>query len=580
MRAAGLDPAEVTSPAIATALDAYAAVPSPSKATLATWKTIAPRRLFGAAKWPAERMRRVVMCAGRRSLKTSGLVSWACVYEALAGDHDRFAAPGSRIYYLIVAPLLAQAREAIRGVRSVLERLAPLDVSFVERDLAGSPELVLISPSRACEHVISVTTADSVAARGRAVAFVGFDEWGFAPSESWLSQSGADVVRAIEPSTAQFPGARVVFVSSPGPPQGIFFDLVSKRPLDVLLLRGPTWLWNPRVSRAMCERLAGGDAHALAQEYAASAFGYSGESFVDVSRVQVGSPHAGKGPRPGSFVFAVDLGGLGDDHAIVGVSAFEVEINPEHAPVRHVVCEVAETIAASKTNPVPIEQVAARVVELASAYGNAPIVFDPFSAPTLELHLRRLGYREYLGDGVPRKRHYARRSMAGKDQHPRWMLVKALCEGGRLHVASDHAVLVRQIARLHAVQQSSGAVKVDGRKDDLADCLALAAEIAMKLPTTGGPGGSVSFKYDGARWDDSGVSLVRPRWVRTVNGREIPCEMPEWAPGFEAHAREMIAQGTTTPAIERWRKRQEEQERARTSREGRATKINTNVRGD
>jgi hypothetical protein len=554
MKLAGLDPEKVASPAIAVALDAIYAQPSPTRAQLDLWKRITPRALLAfAPTWPSRRARRVAAAIGRRGLKTSGLVTWALLYELLCGGHEAHAVRGSRVYYLVIAPYIAQAREATRAIRAGAEMLAGLGVHVEVRDAQGSPEIIvtLDGDESGVERVIAVMPADSVTVRGFAVAFVAYDEAGFFPSADWHSMTLKDIDRAVAPGMAQFKDPMRLFVSSPGAPQGLFHALVTKPPKDVLVLRAPTWVTNPRITRAKCEELAGEDSVAFTQEYEASRFGYSGETFIDSASLKLGSEHADLGPRPGFFAVAVDIGQLVDSTALVVASSFVVEVRPDAAPVRHLVCEHAESIAASRKDPIPIELVAMKAAGLSRMYGDAPILFDVFAAPSMKRELEKLGYTEHAGNGPPAPRTFSQRSMAPQHQTPRWVGLRQLAQGGRLHLGEGHEELARQLAQLRATTMSGGSLKVEGRRDDLADALALAGEVALQLPPTGGPDGTPHCETS-IRWHGHAGLEVINRW--TKNG--AACPPPEWHPSFDEHAMQMLSRGIHTPAIDRWLVRQ------------------------
>ena len=545
MRLAGVEP---PSPAIEVILLAMAGEPL-SRAQRAIWSSISPMPYV-----PNRKARRIAACIGRRGLKTSGILAWSCVFEALCGGHEAHVAPGSRVYFLIVAPLIAQAREATRAIRGALDALATIGIRYSLRDASGAPEIVIESPRAVAERVITVMSADAVGVRGYAIAFAAFDEAGFLPSEEHLQQRDVDIIRAITPGMAQFPGARMLLTSSPGAPQGVFHNLVTSPRPDDLVFRAPSWI-NPRITEARCREIAGDDT-TFEIEFAARRFGYSGEGWIDSAKALacVGSPHAGRGPRPGHFVIGLDIGQLHDDTAIVVVSTFEIDVSPGHAPVRHVVIEHAEIIASSLFRPTTIEAIASRVAELSRQYGNAPIVFDPFQGPTVKDALRRVGLSEHDGDDAPPRRRFVQASMAPQAQTPRWKLLRDLVHGERLHIPRTSAgeTLARQLGQLRASQQSSGALKVEGRRDDVADACALAVSIAMQLPPSAGPQGHVEHRLNGVRWDEEGIS-VRERFVHVLpNGRERPAETPEWHPSFEDYAREMIKTGKWTAEIERW----------------------------
>jgi hypothetical protein len=566
---ASLASVELPSPAIETILSAIYAT-APTKERARQWKTLSKM------KWPTTRPRRVAACIGRRGLKTSGILAWSAVYEAIFGGHEEHALAGSRIYACVVAPKLAQAREAVRAIRSVLDSLAGIGVRYETRDANGNPEIVITEPAARAERVITVEVCDDVSVRSRAIFFLGADEAGRWPSEEWLASRDEDVVRAARGAMAQFPNALEVYTSNPGRPGSVFHRLVTKPTEGTLVLTAATWTTNPRITRERCWQDSDGVRETFEIEYEATRWGQTGGSFLDSGAVWscLGSEHAGKGPRPGAFVVGFDHGQLKDAAAIVVVSAFDLEIGGSTSPVRHVVVEHCEAIPSSKKNPIPTAALVGRLVAVARSYDSAPILFDMHAAVDVADALKKYGYRPFderageRGERLPHRRSFLQASMAPQHQHPRWMLLQAIVAGRRLHLGHDGEALAKELVGLTATMQSAGTLKVEGRgssPDNLVDALALTLPYAALLAPTDGPGGSVRFVHDGAMVDGEGLTLVRPRWVRDVPGGGIaPAEVPRWHPSFEEYAQDAIARGISTPAIEAWRTEQRTKPRAGT----------------
>lgn len=161
-------------------------------------------------------LRVLVLCVGRGGRKTSTL-ALICVFEAYVRhrEHERRAMKGTRIFYAIVAPAVRQAREAVRAVRAVLDELG---IEYALRGETDIPEIDLIVPGSRCQATITVLVADPATVRGFAVAWLGFTEASWFPTEGVGTL--ADIIRAIRPRmAAQFPGYRIVMESTPGPPE-------------------------------------------------------------------------------------------------------------------------------------------------------------------------------------------------------------------------------------------------------------------------------------------------------------------------------------------------------------------------
>jgi hypothetical protein len=528
---------------------------TPGEGQLKIWRSISKQ------PWPIRRMRRIIGCLGRRGLKTCGISAGCCVFEALCVPHWEHAAPGSRIYFVVVCPLQAQAREALRAIKATLDELAPIGVQYEARDLAGTPEIVIKNPTpNGVERVIAIQTADAVAVRGYAVAFAAIDEAGFMPSEEWLAQTDRDVVRALGAGQVQFPDSRMLFTSSPGAPQGIFHELVTKPPADSLVIRAASWVTNPRITESTCRKIAGDDG-TFEQEFAARRFGYYNENFIPSSAVRACMDLTSAGPRAGGhFIIGLDVGQLRDDTGIVVASCGVVSISNAHEPVRHVHIEHSEGIKSDKKNPTAIDTIAERVDAISHAYGGASVVFDLFAGPTLKAELKKRGFTEAKDErelAIGTRRKFLQLSMAPTAQTPRWKLLRDLILGRRLHMTADHEDLARELSQLRATQQSSGALKVEGKKDNQADPLALVAPIALLLPPSAGE--RVEQQLERI-WRDEEGWHSRTRWSRVdANGRRSPAECPEWSPAFAEYAQGMIGRGESTPAIARWLEKQRSQ---------------------
>src|SRR5258708_32915700 len=201
-----------------------------------------------ATPWPVSAPKTILRCSGRASFKTTD-GGWLAAYHALSVDHDAHALPGSRIYCACVAPGKKQAAEGVRMTRAVLDAVARVGVRYSVRDVRGeSTEIIIAAPRTACERVITVFAADIATPRGYAYAYLHLLEAGHFPTGPGLATTDRGVLQAIAPRLAQFPRAQLYLESTPGPPEGMFFDLVTKPPAGAVLVRGSTFAVNPDVS--------------------------------------------------------------------------------------------------------------------------------------------------------------------------------------------------------------------------------------------------------------------------------------------------------------------------------------------
>jgi len=534
-RAAGT---ELPSFAIETIVDAiYAQPPTPDQ--LALWKEIAPRRSWISAQgWPTAPVKRAAICIGRRGLKTSGVLAWSCVFEALCGRHENHTLPGSRLYHVVVAPRVAQAREAVRAIRSVLDQLAVLGVKSSVRDLAGAPEIVIEDATSSVEKVITVMTADAVAVRGFAICFAAFDEAGFFPTAEHHAQTDKDVLRALVPAMTTFPDAKLLLVSSPGAPQGIFHSWVTKPPRGTLVVRCSSWVANPRVTEAKCRADSVDDAM-FEQEFACTRFGYAGENFIDGAAALACIDEEGtltpKGARPmkSAAIIAVDTASTGDDAAFAVGYSLSRKIGEHTAPIREIVIELVETWAASRANPITIERIAERVAALSASYGGVPVIADNRGFTDLAAYLAsRHGFKICKEtDEADRQKVIARggrviveRPMTPVHQTSRWRHLRGLVVGKRLHLpAGDEGEkCARQMGQLKATTLSSGWLKIDGKKDDAADVVALLAEACEWRAPVSAEGGICRWIADSTYFAHGrGLQVSGDWWTEYPDGRRV-----------------------------------------------------------
>ncbi len=499
--------------------------------------------------WPTAPVSTLVACIGRRGLKSSGIIAWSAVYEAIAGGHEAYAMPGGRIYFVIIAPEQRQSRETVRGVEAALQACRSLGVTYTRKDPSGATELTLQGPGPCqCERVISIMTADNVSVRGFAVAFLALDEGGFLPSEAHLVVRDADILGAVTPGMTQFPAAKMIWASTPGPSQGEFFNAVQNPPEDSLLVRCPSWVANHRITEAACRKRAR-DARHFEQEYQAGRFGALDESFIDEDSVRacIDEPACSQGPREGSFCAGLDVGLVHDATALAVASCHYVDV-PGSSPIVHVILEHVEEWRGSRAKPLELPTLLDRVSGTTRAFRRARVYHDAHEGSETDRGLRERGC---VGEVV---------AMTPAAQTERFSLLADLIHSRRLHIP-NHPELVKQLSGLRCTQLSSGFLRVQAagnRHDDLADAVALAVERAVKLNPTGG---AIGFEYAAVHFTGAGdLTGGEKRWYREfANGnRDYNIEPPVGSKEWRQHVDNCVATGVMTPAVERWLREQAE----------------------
>ena len=178
---------------------------------------------------------------GRRSGKDIKAASLAVYLATIGADLSRLA-PGERGVVQLLAVDRAQAEIALRYVRAFFEKplLAPMLTRETEAMLELSNGLA-----------IEITTADRRRARGRTVVCAIFGEVAHWWDET-TQNPDVEVYRSIRPAMITVPNALLIGMSSPHSKRGLLWDKYAKhfrQPGDVLVVKAPTWVMNPTLSR-------------------------------------------------------------------------------------------------------------------------------------------------------------------------------------------------------------------------------------------------------------------------------------------------------------------------------------------
>lgn len=534
---------QAPSPAVAALLAGFYAVALDVDA-LALWRELTGqtgfwRRLTGTVDTLATPGKFLIVCVGRRGLKSSGIIAWTCVYEALCGGHEAHAVKGGRIYFAIIAPGLRQAAEAVRAVRVALDQLAPIGVEYTVREAQDRVEITLVRPACGVERVISVMTASDVSVRGFAIASVFLDEAGFLRSEQQHISTDKEILQALLPGTAQFPNAKIVLASTPGPTGTLFHGFVEKPPKGAVVVRAPTWVMNPRISEAQCRALSIDDRH-FDQEYRVARFGALGEAFLDEDALLqcVDDETCSRRPQ-GDRAIGGDLGLVHDATAIVRVRVSYIMPHPGAIPIVHVIVEHVEQHRGERTRPLQLPAILDRFASIAKdrtcSGTTAPVMVDQHLGPEV---IRGLAERGVKATQCP---------MNPMAQEKRWRLLADLIRSRRLHIPNNPE-LISQLSKLKVTQLASGAHKVEGRRDDLADALALVVEYAVEFLSPCGDS-SIDWELDQKNDFDGRLSGFTKRWFqRFANGNRLPIAAPRGTDEYEEERAQRQCEGISVPS--------------------------------
>jgi hypothetical protein len=158
----------------------------------------------------------------------------------------------------------AQARIVHRYI-AVYFREHPLLAPLVERE---TDEVIELSNG----NEIIIATNSYRAVRGRTVVCAIFDEVAFWRAEE-SSTPDIETYNAVSPGMVTLPGALLVGISTPYRRSGLLFDkwrrAYGKPDPDVLVVRGPSTVFNPTLPRSVIDAALERDAEAAGAEWLA-----------------------------------------------------------------------------------------------------------------------------------------------------------------------------------------------------------------------------------------------------------------------------------------------------------------------
>jgi hypothetical protein len=187
---------------------------------------------------PCEHREAAFIC-GRRSGKSDKVAANVALYEAFFRQHK--LSPGERGVVLLLAQNMRQA-QVVRGYIEGKITKSPILSQHVEG--ARTHEIDLDNGI-----TIGIYPASFRSIRGLSVVACICDEIAFWWTEEGYANPDVEVLRAVRPSMATFPNAKLVLASSPYAMTGVLWDMWRDRKKDreVLVWHAPTALMNPAV---------------------------------------------------------------------------------------------------------------------------------------------------------------------------------------------------------------------------------------------------------------------------------------------------------------------------------------------
>jgi hypothetical protein len=168
-----------------------------------------------------------VLVFGRRSGKTSQVISFVEAYEATCGGHLEYVAKRQECALFLTAQKAEYASDFILQFVLPLIEDSPLLAKRIER--SNSDGILLSSGIKGVNKKIAVRPAppNIKAFRGPAIPVIGMDEAAFWYKDAEAANPDYEVERAVDKALAQFPYAKKIVGSTPWTKEGIVFDAVN-----------------------------------------------------------------------------------------------------------------------------------------------------------------------------------------------------------------------------------------------------------------------------------------------------------------------------------------------------------------
>lgn len=165
-----------------------------------------------------------VLIFGRRSGKTSQIMSFVEAYEATVGGHLEYVAKRQECALFLTAQKAEFASDFILQFVLPLIEDSPILVKRLER--SNSDGILLSSGRKGVNKKIAVRPAppNIKAFRGPAIPVIGMDEAAFWYKDAESANPDYEVERAVEKAQQQFPFSKKIVASTPWTKEGIVFD--------------------------------------------------------------------------------------------------------------------------------------------------------------------------------------------------------------------------------------------------------------------------------------------------------------------------------------------------------------------
>jgi hypothetical protein len=415
------------------------------------------RRGTGRETYDAREHRGATFVEGRQSGKTTKIAAPIAVFEAF---RDHGLAPGQEAYVMLLAPTIAQARIALRSIRSYLRGSTILSKRIVR---TTKDEIILDNGI-----IIGCYASTYDGVRGRIIVAAICDEMAFWPHEETSANPEEEVIAALRPGMITVKNPKLIKISTPYAKQGLLWAEFQRRAeLDFPVWQLPSHEMNPKINLSDLEReqLRGEEKYHLREylaEFVDSVSGWITPEILDPS-IARGRRKLPPG-RDGFYIAALDPASRHNDFAFAIL---------HRSPDGEIIVDCVTRWTGTKTAPLVFRTVLGEIKSILDDYGINSAVGDQFCSDVIRQDLLELGVSYEICTFGPQTRAKI------------FTNLKHLLVQGKIELLEDPELL-RQLRNLREERTDRGQIDVrpnGGMKDDLAVAVALAASELTKRPS-------------------------------------------------------------------------------------------------
>jgi hypothetical protein len=426
----------------------------------------------------------LVALIGRRSGK-SYLTCFIALYEIIFGGHSQYVKPGQEFIIPYIAQDLPTARVNMRLIEILAREVPALAAHIVD----SKPNFIKFRNGL----TVQIEPPRVKTGRGWAMPMLILDEVGFWPTAEDAADPDVEVLRAVRPSTLQFPHKKILIISSPYTETGILWKYAKAGTLgrylskddeskaqfaQTIVLRSSTAAMENPVIQDMRTMLAieqAADPDGYVREYNAR-FVKSVSSFIIGEHVDNCTDKGVKertmesilrsGDRP-AFVAVMDPAFKHDSFA------FSIFHNDRNGVV---VQDVLKVWTPSKKDNIVIDPLAVMMeIKDELKKWNLTLVYsDQYQIESLNQIAQRLGFA------------VIQYNLTNKSKSSMYGSLNGMLKNKSIKLL-DHSIIYQQLTRLQKKLTAQGVAHINappGEHDDVATVIAAGANHAVQLRPT------------------------------------------------------------------------------------------------